>query len=138
MSQPFIWRAQDGDVPVTAMLTPHLFYTVRMIWNSSVALPFRVGDKRRQTRSFGPRHPPEYLKKAFIALVDELAGRSDLSAEFSKQITEITEHLKANPALAQHIGAAPRTAETNSRTCALVKQVMESQNYEAGLMYRPR
>jgi hypothetical protein len=75
-SAGFVWRSHKGvDYRVTDMATPHLFYSLRMIWNNVVPPAFRVG-KFKRYNDVG-EWTDVYLEQATNALLTELLTRED-------------------------------------------------------------
>jgi hypothetical protein len=72
----FMWETNDGDqLFLSDMATPHLFYTLRMIYNHSVPPAFRVGDFKR--RKNVDQWPIDYRQQAGREIFKELEGRAD-------------------------------------------------------------
>lgn len=79
---PFLWISHKGEAHyVTDMATPHLFYSLRMLWNNTVPPAFRVGKFKRYSDI--PNWSKDYVQRAINELSTELAARSDLDTEVS-------------------------------------------------------
>lgn len=75
-SAGFVWRTHKGvDMRPCDMATPHLFYSLRMIWNNVVPPAFRVG-KFKRYNDVG-EWTDVYLEQATNALLTELLTRED-------------------------------------------------------------
>jgi hypothetical protein len=82
----FRWESADGEsFYPDEMATPHLFYSVRMLYNHSVAPFLRVGQFKR--RAGVADWPVEYRTQAFAALLSELRKRNDY-AQYRKHDLE--------------------------------------------------
>lgn len=73
----FVWQTNDGHfLPPKDMKTPHVFYTLRMLFNHSVPPAFRVGEFKR--RKHVDEWPLAYRVQASNAMQDELSTREDV------------------------------------------------------------
>lgn len=74
---PFLWVTHKGKVmELLDMATPHLFYTVRMLFNHSVPPVFRVGEFKRYPDV--PNWPIRYRRAAVASMRKELSKRDDI------------------------------------------------------------
>lgn len=72
------WRTAQGEfIPPRDMVTRHLFYTLRMIWNNTMPPGTHVGRNIRYYR-FGPHYSESYLGDAIRFIGGELFTRPDL------------------------------------------------------------
>lgn len=68
------WRtAKQGFIKPEDMVTSHLFYTFRMIWNNTMPSNMRVGAVRMY--NFGSFYSDSYMKSAVANIGAELAKR---------------------------------------------------------------
>lgn len=72
------------------MATPHLFYTVRMLFNHSVAPCFRVGQFIRYKDV--PTWTLQYKRAAAVAMLTELSKREDLDSEDQHELDDMNEN----------------------------------------------
>lgn len=88
----FLWVTHKGDVYLLAdMATPHLFYSLRMLYNHSVPPVFRVvgpGEKMKRYNDV-PDWDAEYRTVALRELATELNKRDDLDDELQQQYDDI-------------------------------------------------
>lgn len=95
----FKWRDRNGvKHAVTDMETRHLFYTLRMIWNHTMPGAYRLPGN---LYSFGSYYSEPYMLKAVRAITLELAGRTDMTAEWKRQLKQMSDWL-ATPQLQAH------------------------------------
>lgn len=89
------WRTREGELLAPSeMATSHLFFTLRMIWNNSMPPHMAVGRVRRY--SFDPRfYTRDYFAQAILAVGRELSGRTDLTADQQRQLSEMRDWLQA-------------------------------------------
>lgn len=84
----FVWRSHDGKrYNISDMATKHLFYSLRMIYNHTVAPVFRVL-RPGETMKYYPDVPywdADYRRRAVDAFVAELAERDDLDEDLARQ-----------------------------------------------------
>lgn len=83
------WVKSDGTVQNLAdMDTCHLFYTLRLIWNSMMPRPLSVGTFK--SVYFTPRlYTSEYWSKCLPAMFNELHSRTDLPKRYKEQLANI-------------------------------------------------
>ncbi len=75
-ARPFMWITHKGKAMLPRdMATPHLFYTIRMLYNHSVAPVFRIGDFKRYNDV--PKWPLSYRERAMTNLENEFLKRDD-------------------------------------------------------------
>ncbi len=88
-SEKFLWRDREGNLwPVEKMETRHLFHTMRMIWNNTVAAGDRVGDVRLYR--FNPeRYSRAYMQQAVGRMYAELQSRTDLEPPWRAQMQKM-------------------------------------------------
>lgn len=88
----FLWKTHRGDVyPLVDMATPHLFYSLRMLYNHSVPPVFRVvgaGEKMNRYRDVF-QWDAEYITTALCELLAELGRRDDLDVSLEDQLADI-------------------------------------------------
>lgn len=78
---PFLWINHKGEAQYPRdMATPHLYYSLRMLWNNTVPPAFRVGKFKRYNDIAGWSR--DYVKRAIDELSRELSNR-DLDLELS-------------------------------------------------------
>lgn len=91
----FVWSSHDGkQYNLSDMATPHIFYSLRMIFNHTVAPVFRVL-RPGETMNFYPDVPhwdADYRRRAVNAFVAELDERDDLPEDLERQYAD----MKAN------------------------------------------
>lgn len=76
---PFSWRKANGDLVSPAVMgTPHLFNTVRCLWNSFMPEEARVEGGNLYVFP-KDTHPPEYLERAIRIMLPTLLERKDLT-----------------------------------------------------------
>jgi hypothetical protein len=86
---PFVWRTHKGSEMVPAdMATPHLFYTIRMLFNNVVTADYRVGGFKSYPEI--DSWSPEYIYQALYELNQELQTRDDLDFGLACQYAGIT------------------------------------------------
>jgi hypothetical protein len=116
----FIWETNDGaKLPVTKMATPHLFYTLRMIYNHSVPPAFRVGDFKR--RKNVDQWPLDYRVQAGREIRRELESRKDYELWMQFEVKDMLENEKFINSLAPSpptINLRPFTEEEIRATIA--------------------
>ncbi len=88
----FTWVSHRGRVhKPSKMVTPYLFYALRMIYNHSVPPVFRVacaGERIKRYRDV-PHWTMEYRAEAMTELSAELATRDDLDAPLQEQVDDM-------------------------------------------------
>lgn len=109
-AEPFKWRTAEGLLlsPQT-MVTRHLFYTLRMIWNHSVPERCRVGRNVRLYR-FGEFYTAEYMRLAVRFIGAELMTRDDIADWQQRELFEIAAWLRSDGFTIIHPLAGPRAA----------------------------
>lgn len=89
---PFIWITHKGAALLPSeMATPHLFYSLRMIFNHSVPPVFRVvgaGEEMKRYRDV-PHWNADYRTEALTQLTAELDSRDDLDETLRDQLADI-------------------------------------------------
>lgn len=84
-----VWITSAGDVtPVTDMETSHLFYTLRLIWNSMMPRPLSVGTYKAtwfDQRTYSHKYWATFLPAAYA----ELQGRSNLADHYKEQLADM-------------------------------------------------
>jgi hypothetical protein len=86
--EPFVWETNDGNfLELRNMATPHLFYTLRMIFNHSVPPAFRVGEFRRRANI--DRWPLDYREQAGHEIRGELRKRADLDPWMKGEVQDM-------------------------------------------------
>ena len=81
----FRWRDRHGTLhDPKNMLTRHLFYTLKMIWNHSMPGAARLLPYK--SYSFGSSYSREYMVSAVRALAVEISKREDIWPDWQKQI----------------------------------------------------
>lgn len=94
------WRTRnEGDVSPSSMLTRHLFYTLRMIWNHTMPAHMKVG-RHVKAWTFGRRHPPEYMRQAIEQIGSELFRRDDLAPWMLAELEQMARFLASEGFLA--------------------------------------
>ena len=84
IAPPFLWRDRHGEHHLPAhMETRHLFYTLRMIWNHTMPASARLPGN---LYGFGPTYTREYMLGAIVAIVPELATRTNMTPEWRRQL----------------------------------------------------
>lgn len=84
-AQRWRWKAADGSEWFPEkMVTRHLFFTVRMIWNHSVPPHMRTGPHRRH--EFGPFYTQQYMQTAAKLMIPELLKRQDITPAWQRDI----------------------------------------------------
>lgn len=92
----FRWRDRQGGFHLPkSMVTRHLFFTLRMIWNHSMPEDARTHGFLAYT--FSSYYTGDYMKKAVRALAEELATRTDMEAEWKRQLEMMKNYLLRNP-----------------------------------------
>ena len=80
----FFWQTQEGDiVHPSEMTTWHLFNCLRMIWNHTVRLDYRIHPYRRYRNIDWPR---EQIYRAIQNLFNELMNRPDRAPRMEQEI----------------------------------------------------
>lgn len=78
--EDFMWETHKGKrIKPREMATPHLFNTIKMLWNNTVPPVFRVGPFKRY-RDVGT-WDLKYLMRALDELQDEFESRDDIESE---------------------------------------------------------
>ena len=91
VATPFFWRDRHGYRHVPArMETRHLFYTLRMIWNSTMPANARLPGN---VYSFGPTYTKDYMLNAIAAIATELDMREDLTPDWEQQLQRMIDWL---------------------------------------------
>lgn len=88
----FLWVTHKGDVYLLAdMATPHLFYSLRMLYNHSVPPVFRVVGPGESMKRYNdvPDWDAEYRTTALRELASELNSRDDLDDKLQQQYDDI-------------------------------------------------
>jgi hypothetical protein len=88
----FLWVTHKGDVYLLAdMATPHLFYSLRMLYNHSVPPVFRVVGPGESMKRYNdvPDWDAEYRTTALRELAHELNKRDDLDDSLQQQYDDI-------------------------------------------------
>jgi hypothetical protein len=92
----WLWIDRQGTAQLpSSMITRHLFYTLRMIWNNFMPPAARVGDFRPYTFDLRT-HPPEYLMAAILNLGTELFSRTDLRPDQIFQLDQMRQWIADN------------------------------------------
>lgn len=83
------WIKSDGTAQNLAdMPTCHLFYTLRLVWNSMMPRPLSVGTFKSVL--FRPDlYTPEYWRSCLPAMFEELHSRTDLPTRYKEQLANI-------------------------------------------------
>ena len=83
------WIKSDGTTQNLAdMDTCHLFYTLRLVWNSMMPRPLSIGTFKSVL--FRPDlYTSEYWSKCLPAMFDELHSRTDLPERYKEQLANI-------------------------------------------------
>lgn len=79
-AEPFVWVTHKGEsLLVENMATPHIFYSLRMVWNHTVPPVFRVTDGGGEFNRYRdvPHWTDEYKRQALEAFTRELENRND-------------------------------------------------------------
>lgn len=80
-NRPFQWRTNGGTfISPAEMDTPHLYFTLRMIWNHVAPEELRLYPYRQY--KFGPYYTTEYTREAVAHLGAELLTRKDIREEW--------------------------------------------------------
>lgn len=88
----FMWLTHKGEAYYPSeMATPHLFYSLRMLWNNTVPPVFRVGKFKRYKDI--PTWSRDYVKLAIDELARELGTRDDLDIDIQDQLNDILANL---------------------------------------------
>jgi hypothetical protein len=88
IENPFVWKTHKGITYYPEQMeTPHLFYSVRMLFNNVVPAPYRVGEFKSYPDI--KTWSPGYLYAAMYALASELFNREDLDSDLADQLEEI-------------------------------------------------
>lgn len=88
MKQP-IWHTSAGEsTRVIDMQTSHLFFTLRLVWNSYMPRPLNVGTGKGAyfTPSF---YDAEYMQDIIPAMYKELLERDDISNHHKDQLEDM-------------------------------------------------
>lgn len=87
-TEPFIWETDSGElIRARDMTTPHLFYTLRMLFNHSVPPAFRVGKFLLHAGVF--KWPVEYRIQASNAMQEQLDTRKDVLSWMRHELNDI-------------------------------------------------
>lgn len=87
--KPVLWITSACEVtPITDMETSHLFYTIRLVWNSMMPLPLSVGTYKATWFSM-KTYTPEYWAKFLPAAYKELQSRSNLADRYQEQLANM-------------------------------------------------
>jgi hypothetical protein len=83
------WIKSDGTAQnMTDLDTCHLFYTLRLVWNSMMPRPLSVGTFKSVL--FKPDlYTSEYWSKCLPAMFNELHSRTDLPKRYKEQLADI-------------------------------------------------
>lgn len=80
------WIKSDGTkYPVKDMETRHLFYTIRLVWNSFMPRPLSVGTYKAVLFRVDI-YTPDYWKSTLPGMYDELCSRTDIPARYQEQL----------------------------------------------------
>ena len=94
VARPFLWRDRHGHHhPPARMETRHLFYTLRMIWNSTMPASARLPGN---LYSFGPTYTRKYMLSAIVAIVPELATRNNMTPEWRRQLQHMIDWISTH------------------------------------------
>lgn len=99
----FVWVSHNGSRrPISEMASPHIFYSLRMIFNHSVPPAFRVLRPGETMNRYSdvPHWTPAYRQAAVNAFTRELCSRDDLEPELQAQFDD----MKANTQLILALG----------------------------------
>jgi hypothetical protein len=102
----FVWRSHDGkQYNVSEMATPHVLYSLRMIFNHTVPPAFRVLRPGEKMKRYGDvaHWDEDYRRAAVDAFVAALEKRSDLDGIFKDQY----EDMRANATALNRLGILP-------------------------------
>ena len=109
--KPFVWRTQDGErLTPQEMSTPHLFYTLRMIWNHFMPEDARIEPYKR----YGINMTQDYLEQAIVSIGEELSTREDLAMHYRMQLIFMKNYLDGitNPGITNPEDAPALTWKT--------------------------
>lgn len=83
------WIKSDGTAQALNTLdTCHLFYTLRLVWNSMMPRPLSLGTYKSVL--FRPDlYNSEYWSKCLPVMFEELYSRTDLPARYKEQLANI-------------------------------------------------
>lgn len=83
------WLTSAGrKTKIEEMDTCHLFYTLRLVWNTLMPRPLSVGTYKAVY--FQPDlYTPEYWTSVLPDMYSELQSRSDLPARYKKQLANM-------------------------------------------------
>lgn len=94
----FRWQTQDGlRLKPIDMDTRHLYMTVRMLWNHTMPVEFKLGPYHRY--QLGDRFTEEYIKLSFRVLMSELVTRPDIEDAWMHGIAHMVRCLNQNPTI---------------------------------------
>lgn len=99
----FVWVSHNGSRRrISEMASPHIFYSLRMIFNHSVPPAFRVLRPGETMNRYSdvPHWTPAYRQAAVNAFTRELCSRDDLEPELQAQFDD----MKANTQLILALG----------------------------------
>ena len=94
VTKQFMWQDRDGDMHDPAnMRTSHIFFCLRMIWNHTAPVEYRIEPYQRYALN-PKRFTREYTAMAIRCLMTELSKRDDLTPYFIKCLRIMTGHLQ--------------------------------------------
>lgn len=99
----FVWVSHNGSRRrISEMASPHIFYSLRMIFNHSVPPAFRVLRPGETMNRYSdvPHWTPAYRQAAVNAFTRELCSRDDLEPDLQAQFDD----MKANTNLILALG----------------------------------
>ncbi len=94
IEEPFVWTMHDGtEIAPAAMDTPHVFHSLRMVWNHVVPPALRLEPFRYWAGV--STWPADELRGAFDAFLAELDRRKDVTLEQQSEVTHMRRHASA-------------------------------------------
>lgn len=103
----FMWITHSGEVLQPCdMATPHLFYSLRMIFNHSVPPVFRILGPGEEMRRYPdvPHWTAEYRREAIAQLSAELDSRLDIFEFDHPELAQQYADIKQNAAVILALG----------------------------------
>jgi len=89
----FLWVTQEGEITYPkAMSTWHLFNSLRMIWNHTVAPQYRLIPYKPYKGI--DRWPKGMRRRAIRNLFNELMNRPDVNSRMQKELATIEQHVR--------------------------------------------
>ena len=89
LQKGWAWRTRQGEyVQPCDMETRHLFFTLRMIWHNTMPRDAWVMAAPR-LYEFSPIYTDEYMHDAIWHLSVELAGRTDMTEDWARQLRQM-------------------------------------------------